>query len=134
MSTDQVTANVSRSNLAPGAPGSMNPTRRLHDLGQRFWLDNITRDMPNDGTLKAFADHGHVGGALPRDAGDCDSVLARFADAGFDLGTVARRLQNNGAASFVTSRNDLLACIASKRAALRSVPCAEPRPTKRTDR
>jgi transaldolase len=75
--------------------------------------------MP-EGTLKAFADHGHVGGVLPSDGGDCESVLARFADAGLDLGALASRLQNEGAASFVTSWNDLLACIASKRAALRS--------------
>ncbi len=26
-------------------------TRRLHDLGQRIWLDNITREMQNSGTL-----------------------------------------------------------------------------------
>ncbi len=30
----------------------MNPiTQKLHDLGQRLWLDNITRDLLNNGTL-----------------------------------------------------------------------------------
>ena len=26
-------------------------TRKLHDLGQRLWLDNITRDLLDSGTL-----------------------------------------------------------------------------------
>jgi len=34
----------------------MNPTQRLHDLGQSIWLDNITRDMLNNGTLKRYID------------------------------------------------------------------------------
>jgi transaldolase len=29
-------------------------TRHLHDLGQRLWLDNITRDMLQDGTLARY--------------------------------------------------------------------------------
>lgn len=32
----------------------MNPTRRLHDLGQSLWLDNITRQMLEDGTLRRY--------------------------------------------------------------------------------
>ena len=32
----------------------MNPTRRLHDLGQSIWLDNITRGILNDGTLAKY--------------------------------------------------------------------------------
>ncbi len=33
----------------------MNPnTRKLHDLGQRLWLDNITREMLNSGTLARY--------------------------------------------------------------------------------
>jgi transaldolase len=34
----------------------MNPTRTLHDLGQSLWLDNITRDLLNNGTLKRYID------------------------------------------------------------------------------
>ncbi len=30
----------------------MNTTRQLHDLGQSLWLDNITRDILDDGTLE----------------------------------------------------------------------------------
>ena len=29
-------------------------TRKLHDLGQRIWLDNITREMLNSGTLARY--------------------------------------------------------------------------------
>jgi transaldolase len=32
------------------------PLRKLHDLGQRIWLDNISRDLLNSGTLKRYID------------------------------------------------------------------------------
>lgn len=32
----------------------MNMTKKLHDLGQSLWLDNITRDMLDDGTLRRY--------------------------------------------------------------------------------
>ena len=32
----------------------MNPTRQLHELGQRLWLDNITRQLLDDGTLERY--------------------------------------------------------------------------------
>jgi transaldolase len=31
-----------------------NPTKRLHDLGQSLWLDNMTREMLQDGTLRGY--------------------------------------------------------------------------------
>jgi len=33
---------------------TINPTRKLHDVGQSLWLDNITRDLLNNGTLKRY--------------------------------------------------------------------------------
>ena len=74
--------------------------------------------MP-EGTLRAFADHGEVAGAMPPDGGDSDAVLASFAAAGIDVGALAARLQDEGAASFVKSWSDLMACIDSKKAAIR---------------
>ena len=65
-------------------------------------------------TLKAFADHGEIGSALPMDGGDCETVLAQFARAGIDVDALAAQLQDEGAKSFVKSWNDLLAVIASK--------------------
>jgi len=73
--------------------------------------------MP-EGTLKAFADHGEVGAPLPIDGGNCEEVLAQFAEAGLDIETVATQLQEEGAKSFAKSWNDLMAVIASKSAAL----------------
>src|SRR6202142_4023110 len=32
----------------------MKATQNLHDLGQSLWLDNITRDLLNTGTLKRY--------------------------------------------------------------------------------
>src|SRR5580700_927872 len=34
----------------------MKATQQLHDLGQSLWLDNITRDLLNSGTLKRYID------------------------------------------------------------------------------
>lgn len=40
----------------------MNPTARLHDLGQSLWLDNITRTMLGDGTLAGYIEQLSVTG------------------------------------------------------------------------
>ena len=32
----------------------MNPTQKLHELGQSLWLDNITRELIRDGTLQRY--------------------------------------------------------------------------------
>jgi transaldolase len=34
----------------------MNTTRQLHDLGQSLWLDNISRGILDDGTLRRYID------------------------------------------------------------------------------
>jgi transaldolase len=69
--------------------------------------------MP-EGTLKAFAQHGEIGAMLPPDGADCEDVLAAFAKAGIDIDALAQSLQDEGAASFDKSWNDLMACIESK--------------------
>src|SRR5271165_4591145 len=40
----------------------MKPTQMLHDLGQSLWLDNITRDILDNGTLKSYIDELSVTG------------------------------------------------------------------------
>jgi transaldolase len=40
----------------------MKATRKLHDLGQSLWLDNITRDLLNSGTLRRYIDEFSVTG------------------------------------------------------------------------
>jgi transaldolase len=65
-------------------------------------------------TLKAFADHGEIGEAFPPDGGNCEQVLAEFADAGIDVAALATRLQEEGKESFNKSWNEMLETIGSK--------------------
>src|SRR5256712_2068622 len=65
-------------------------------------------------TLLALADHGEVGPMLPHDGGDAEEVLERFMRAGIDLDALAATLQRDGAAAFVKSWEDLLACLEEK--------------------
>ena len=74
--------------------------------------------MP-EGTLNALAEHGEIDRILPADGGECEEMLARFGKAGIDIDALAAQLQDEGARSFVKSWKDLLACIASKREALK---------------
>ncbi|MHA6688693.1 transaldolase [Mesorhizobium sp. A556] len=41
---------------------AMNATTRLHELGQSLWLDNITRDLLNSGTLQRYCNELSVTG------------------------------------------------------------------------
>jgi transaldolase len=74
---------------------------------------NTVDTMPEK-TLLAFADHGELSGAIPRDGGDAEQVLAAFNRAGVDLGQLAAELQEQGAKSFVASWKDLMAGIVNK--------------------
>jgi transaldolase len=73
--------------------------------------------MP-EATLKALAQHTSLGPALPADGGDCEEMLVQFSKAGIDVDALAAQLQDEGAASFVKSWNDLLDVIKSKSAVL----------------
>jgi transaldolase len=78
----------------------------------------LTVNTMPEGTLKAFADHGSPGAAMPADGGDCEVVLADFEKSGVDVDALAARLQDEGAAAFVKSWNELMDVIASKCSAL----------------
>ena len=69
--------------------------------------------MPEE-TLLDFGDHGALGEPMPADGGDADATLARFEQAGVDVGALAAQLQKEGADSFVKSWNELMDCIAEK--------------------
>ena len=73
--------------------------------------------MP-EATLKALAEHTELGSILPADGGDCEEVLAHFAQAGIDIDALATQLQDEGAKSFVKSWNELMDVIESKSAAI----------------
>jgi transaldolase len=69
--------------------------------------------MP-EATLNALANHTELGSILAADGGDCETVLAQFAKEGIDVDTLAARLQDEGAKSFVNSWNELMAVTSSK--------------------
>ena len=73
--------------------------------------------MP-EGTLKALADHGELSEIMSADGGACEAVLDQFAKAGIDVYTLAAKLQEEGAKSFVDSWKDLMGVIDSKCAAM----------------
>jgi transaldolase len=77
----------------------------------------LTVNTMPEGTLRAFAAHGDVGRELTPDGGQSAEVLREFTRGGTDLDALAARLQQEGAAAFVTSWQDLLGVIASKTAA-----------------
>jgi transaldolase len=111
--------------------------QRVYNLGGRpqrlLWASTGTKDprasdvlyirslaapftvntMP-EGTLKALAQHGEVGALLPADGGDCEEVLAQFAKVGIDVDALATRLQEEGAASFAKSWNELMGVMETK--------------------
>jgi transaldolase len=81
---------------------------------------NTVNTMPEK-TLLAFGDHGKITGTLPRDGGDCETVLADFRKAGIDLEKLAADLQSQGAKSFDESWQNLLTAIDSKGKQLQTV-------------
>jgi transaldolase len=79
--------------------------------------------MP-EATLKALAKYHQLGSILPADGGDCEAVIAQFANSGIDIDALATRLQKEGAQSFVKSWNNLMEVIASKSAILQKASYA----------
>ena len=113
--------------------------QRMYNLGGRpqrlLWASTGTKDpkasdilyvkalaapftvntMPGT-TLESLATHNNLGELLPADGGNCEEVLAQFANAGIDIEALAAQLQSEGAGSFVKSWNELMGVIASKAA------------------
>jgi transaldolase len=77
-----------------------------------------TIDTMPEKTLLAFAERGTVKAPMPKDGGDAEEVLKRFAAAGVDVDKLAATLQVDGAQSFVKSWAELLQRISEKGAAL----------------
>jgi transaldolase len=70
----------------------MNATQELHDLGQSLWLDNITRDMLDNGTLKRYIDEFSITGLTSNPtifehaiskSNSYDAEIGRLASSGF---------------------------------------------------
>jgi transaldolase len=71
-------------------------------------------------TLRSFAESGAVEGLLDTDTAEADAVVEAVGKAGIDVDALADKLQADGRDSFVQSWNALLACIESKRKAMRA--------------
>jgi transaldolase len=65
-------------------------------------------------TLHALSTHHEIGELLPVEGGDCEEVLSGFARQGIDVDALATQLQDEGAAAFAKSWNDLLAVISAR--------------------
>jgi transaldolase len=68
----------------------MKPTQRLHELGQSIWVDNITRDMLDDGTLQRYIDELSVTG-LTSNPTIFDKAISHGDAYDEQLGELARR-------------------------------------------
>src|ERR1019366_5137481 len=52
----------------------MKPTQQLHDLGQSLWLDNITRGLLTNGTLRRYIGELSITG-LTSNPSICDHAI-----------------------------------------------------------
>jgi transaldolase len=100
------------------APAPRTP-RRSDTLYLKALAAPFTMNTIPEATLIALADHGEIGPIMAADGGDCEMVVDQFTQAGVNVDSLAARLQDEGAQSFVKSWNELLAVIASKSVALK---------------
>jgi transaldolase len=73
-----------------------------------------TIDTVPEKTLRALAERDRVQGVLAEDGADAERVLTLFTAVGIDLDALAKKLQNDGAESFVKSWQQLMQVIDSK--------------------
>src|SRR5580658_10489186 len=71
----------------------MNPTNALHDLGQSLWLDNITRNLVNSGTLHRYIEEFSVTG-LTSNPTIFDHAIRNSADYDSDISQGASRAKS----------------------------------------
>ena len=80
----------------------------------------FTVNTMREGTLKALRENTELGSIRAAEGGNCEEVLAQFAQARVDVDVLAAQLQE-GVKSFVKSWNELMSVIASKSDALKQV-------------
>ncbi|MGH2778622.1 MAG: transaldolase family protein, partial [Actinomycetota bacterium] len=78
---------------------------------------NTINTLPET-TIDAFEDHGNVARTIEDAAGDAERVLERLDAIGVSMTDVGRTLEEEGAASFAKSFDDLVATLESKKAEL----------------
>jgi transaldolase len=80
---------------------------------ERLIAPGVINTMPEK-TLRAFADHGDVGGPMDHNLDDAEHLLAEAMHAGLDLRRVTTELEREGVQAFCDSYHELLDCIATK--------------------
>ena len=100
----QIHAQADRPNLFIKIPGTPEGIPAIEE--------SIFAGVPINKTLRAFAKHGELRGAMETDGGDSENLLARFMKIGVDVDALALQLQRDGAQAFVKSWNGLLVRIA----------------------
>jgi transaldolase len=80
-----------------------------------YYIDNLlapyTINTMPEKTMLAYAGSGEPGMALAPDGGDANAIILEYEHAGINYFQLAATLQQEGAASFVTSWHELLAAI-----------------------
>ncbi len=84
----------------------MKATKTLHDLGQSLWLDNITRDLLNSGTLQRYIDEFSVTG-LTSNPTIFDHAIRKSADYDSDIADGASRAKSSDDLFFDLALADL---------------------------
>jgi len=84
----------------------MNPTKLIHDLGQSLWLDNITRDLLDSGTLQYYIDELSVTG-LTSNPTIFDHAIRNSTDYDGDISRAASRAQSREDLFFDLALTDL---------------------------
>jgi len=84
----------------------MNPTLELHELGQSLWLDNITRGILDDGTLKRYISDDAVTG-LTSNPTIFDHAIAGGEDYDAQIAQLAGQGKSGEAAFFELALQDL---------------------------
>jgi len=85
----------------------VNATRELHDLGQSLWLDHITRDLVESGTLGRYVDELSVTG-LTSNPTILDHAISRSTSYDCEIATLRRAGRSGEALLFDLVLPDLL--------------------------
>jgi len=73
-----------------------------------------TVDTMPEKTLKAFAEHGKLGAAMPADGGLCEQTIDEIRRQGVDIEALAAKLQKDGGDAFAKSWHSLLGGLEEK--------------------
>src|SRR5579864_163042 len=84
----------------------MKATKTLHDLGQSLWLDNITRNLVNSGTLQRYIDEFSVTG-LTSNPTIFDHAIKNSRDYDSDISREASRAKSTEDLFFELALADL---------------------------